>query len=80
MLELLEKAVDNHILATTSANISGFGATALKNDVENALGNNVDYILDDYGFIPEGKESTVISVDENNNIKILRQGAVIIDL
>ena len=79
-LKLLDDAVCGHVLATTSANLSGKGATALKTHVKKSLGNHVDYIVDDYGFLPKGMESTVVSVDENNNIKILRQGSVIIDL
>ncbi len=77
-LELLDKAVKNHVLATTSANVSGKGSVASKDEVIDALGNSVDFVLDDYGFRSEGKESTVASVDINNKIKVLRQGAVII--
>ena len=80
LLELLNKAVDNHVLATTSANLSGSKAAIFKTDVEKDLGDKIDYILDDYEFLPKGQESTVISIDENNNVEILRQGAVIIDL
>lgn len=77
---LLETSVKTHVLATTSANLSGAGSTALKKDVESSLGDKIDYILDDYDFLPKGKASTVVGVDENGNIKIFRQGAVNIEI
>ncbi len=69
--EMVDKAVESHVLATTSANISGAGSVARKEDVI-----DVDYIMDDYGFPAEGKESTVVAVDENNNLQLLRKGAI----
>ncbi|HSA07728.1 MAG TPA: L-threonylcarbamoyladenylate synthase [Candidatus Gastranaerophilales bacterium] len=78
LLELLEKAVPGHALATTSANISGQGSVSTKEDVFRSLGDNIDYIIDDYWFSVCGKESTVVMVDADNKIKLLRQG--IIDL
>jgi L-threonylcarbamoyladenylate synthase len=77
-IELLEKVVDSHVLATTSANLSGSGATAFKKDVENILGDDVDYILDNYGIASKGMESTVISVDVSGNVNMLRQGSIIV--
>lgn len=70
LLELLNR----HVLATTSANISGQGAVACKQDVITAI--NADYVLDDYGFPAGGQESTVVAVDEDNNVKMLRKGAI----
>lgn len=70
-LELVERAVDTHVLATTSANISGMGAVARKEDVI-----DTDYVVDDYGIPAKGVESTVITVDEHNNVKMLRKGAI----
>ncbi len=69
--EIIEKALDEPVLATTSANISGMGSVAKREDVI-----SVDYILEDCGFPVGGKESTVVSVDENNNVKMLRKGAI----
>ncbi|MDD3013577.1 MAG: L-threonylcarbamoyladenylate synthase [Candidatus Gastranaerophilales bacterium] len=76
LIDLLENSVKDHVLATTSANISDTVSSLTKKDVENSVGDFVDYILDDYGFICNGTESTVLSVDRTGNIKILRQGAV----
>jgi len=75
-LEVLERATDGHILATTSANISGEGAVSSREEVIKSIGDQVDYVLDDYGFSADGKESTVVHIDINNKIKVLRQGAI----
>lgn len=75
-IEMLEKCAENGVLATTSANISEMGAVSTKNEVIVSIGDKIDYILDDFGFIPNGTESTVILIDESGNLKILRQGAI----
>lgn len=69
--ELVDKAVESHVLATTSANLSGAGAVARREDVI-----DVDYVLDDYGFPAGGTESSVVAVDVDNNVKMLRKGAI----
>ncbi|EKE02210.1 MAG: hypothetical protein ACD_20C00411G0011 [uncultured bacterium] len=79
-LSLLDNAIESHVLATTSANLSGEPAALSKSEIENKLGDKVDYILDDYGYSAKGTESTVVLVDPSGNIKILRQGAVAIDV
>lgn len=75
-VEILEKCTDNGVLATTSANISEMGAISTKEEVINSIGDKIDYILDDFEFIPKGTESTVVSVNEAGIIKVLRQGAI----
>jgi len=75
-IEMLENCANNRVLATTSANISEMGASSTKEEVIDSIGDKIDYILDDFGFIPKGTESTVVSVDEAGIIKVLRQGAV----
>jgi L-threonylcarbamoyladenylate synthase len=79
-LELLNKAVDTHVLATTSANISGARTSLSKKEVEDCIGNDIDYILDDYGFESKESESTVVLVNEDGSFKILRHGAVDINI
>lgn len=76
LLEALERVVDTHVLATTSANISGQPALCNRQDVEKQLGDSVDYIMDDYGFPARGKESTVIRVETNGTVNVLRQGVI----
>lgn len=75
-MEMIDRSVENKVLATTSANISGEGAVSSKNKVIFSLGSSVDYIIDDYGFPSHGKESTVVYIDRDNKIKILREGAI----
>jgi L-threonylcarbamoyladenylate synthase len=79
-LDLLENAVDEHVLATTSANISDLSSSVTKQQTENSVGNLVDYVLDDFGHSARGAESTVLSVDDTGNINILRQGAIYIEI
>jgi L-threonylcarbamoyladenylate synthase len=80
LLEALERVVDTHVLATTSANISGKGALSSRQDVEKILGSSVDHVMDDYGFSPQGKESTVIRIETNGEITVLRQGVINISI
>jgi len=72
--ELLERTYK--VLATTSANLSGEGSFSSRREVEQSIGCEVDYILDDYGVSAGGMESTVVKIDKDNTIKVLRQGAV----
>ena len=76
LLEILEKSVEGHVLATTSANISGMKPPVSKQDVIKGLGGKIDYIMDDYGYISGGIESTVLATDDFGGFKILRAGAV----
>ena len=75
-IEMLKKCTNNGVLATTSANISEMVAASTKEEVISSIGDKIDYILDDYGFIPKGAESTVVCVNEDGKLKILRQGAI----
>ncbi len=78
--EMVGQCVDEKVLATTSANLSGQTAGVNYNDVYNSVGDYVDYIYNpEYQNIKE-QESTVVMVDEFDNMKILRQGAVNIEL
>ena len=71
-MELCECAKDN-VLATTSANLSHEpSAKTLAQAIKNMQGK-ADLIIDDYGYLAQGLESTVVLV-QNNNIKTLRQG------
>ena len=65
----------NHVLATTSANLSHQpSAKSYAQALENMQGL-ADLIIDDYGHTCEGIESTVCGVI-NDEIKIFRQGAI----
>jgi len=76
LLEILDKCTETGVLATTSANISNEGAVSTKNQVVNSVGDKIDYVADDYGFVAKGLESTVLGFDSEENIKIFRQGAI----
>lgn len=62
-------------LATTSANLSSQPAALTFEEAKKYIGNEVDLIIEDYGFEAKGVASTVLLVAENE-IKILRQGAI----
>lgn len=80
LLELLDKCIKNHVIAHTSANISGTRTSICRANVEDDLGDYLDYILDDYGFEYKEVESTVVLINDDESFKILRQGAVKIEI
>ena len=70
--------IDGHVLATTSANLSGMPAAKNYREALNYIGQYVDYVVPYETEKAKGIESTVVlALDEH--IKILRQGAVNID-
>lgn len=71
--------IPNHVLATTSANLSHQpSAKTYDQALENMTGL-ADLIIEDYGNHAKGLESTVVGV-MNNELRIFRQGAITIDL
>ena len=69
----------NHVLATTSANLSHQpSAKTYKQALEN-MKDLADIIIPDYGYICKGLESTVAGV-MNNELRIFRQGAINLDV
>lgn len=71
--------VPNHVLATTSANLSHQpSAKTYDQALENMTGL-ADLIIEDYGCHAKGLESTVVGV-MNNELRIFRQGAITIAL
>lgn len=68
--------VPNHVLATTSANLSHQpSAKTYAQAVENMQGL-ADLIIEDYGYECAGLESTVVGIIDDQNYKIYRQGAI----
>ncbi|MFC1948250.1 L-threonylcarbamoyladenylate synthase [Chloroflexota bacterium] len=61
-------------LIGTSANLSGKPSALTADDVDNQLGDKIDYILDG-GLCPGGKESTIVDVTGDIPV-LLREGAV----
>lgn len=71
--------IPNHVLATTSANLSHQpSAKTYDQALENMTGL-ADLIIEDYGYHAKGLESTVVGV-MNNELRIFRQGAITINL
>ena len=69
--------IEGNVLATTSANLSNHPSSKTYDEVKNSIGDYVDYVFEDYGCICQGLESTVVLI-ENRNLKILRQGVIIL--
>lgn len=71
--------IPNHVLATTSANLSHQpSAKTYEQALENMQGL-ADLIIEDYGYKAKGLESTVVGVI-GNELKIFRQGEININL
>ena len=71
--------IPNHVLATTSANLSHQpSAKSYAQAVENMSGL-ADLIIEDYGYECAGLESTVVGIVDDDNYKIYRQGAIVIE-
>ena len=69
--------IDGHVLATTSANLSNEPSSKTFMEAQKSIGNLVDIVLEDYGYVCKGKESTVALIS-NAEVKVLRQGNIII--
>lgn len=63
------------VLATTSANLSHEPSAKTYEQAVEYIGDKVDLVIDDFGCAAKGLESTVALVSENE-IKVLRQGAI----
>lgn len=69
--------VSSQVLATTSANLSSCPPALTYDEAVEYIGNDVDYVVKDYGQLAKGTASTVAGIIDDN-IKIFRQGDVII--
>lgn len=70
--------IEGNVLATTSANLSNQPSAKTYQEAKDFIGDYVDCIIYDYGNEAKGLESTVV-LAINDNIKILRQGAIFLD-
>lgn len=71
--------IDGHVLATTSANLSNQPAAKSYEEAKDYVGEYVDYVIDDFNHKAQGTESTVaLAISEE--IKVLRQGAVLLEI
>ncbi len=72
------EVIDGHVLATTSANLSGQPAATNYQEAIKNVGEHVEYVFEDYNHHCKGLASTVALVLDDE-IKVLRQGEVFID-
>lgn len=78
VFQRLCEVIDGHVLATTSANLSGQPAASTYNQALENIGEYVEYVFEDYGYKAQGIASTVALVNDGE-INVLRQGEVLID-
>ena len=71
--------IPNHVLATTSANLSHQPSAKTYSQALENMEGLADLIIEDYGYGCEGLESTVVGIIDDENYKIFRQGAINID-
>ena len=67
--------IDGRVLATTSANISGEPPALTYEEALAYVGDQVDYVVPDYGCVAKGKASTVAGFN-NGEIIVYRQGEI----
>lgn len=70
--------IPNHVLATTSANLSHQPSAKTYEQAVKNMSGLADMIIPDYGYSAKGLESTVAGVI-NNELLIFRQGEIILD-
>ena len=75
--EICENITGN-VLATTSANLSHQPSAKTYEQAYENMKDLADIVIPDYGYCAEGLESTVVGVF-NDDLKVFRQGAIIID-
>ena len=73
------KNIDGHVLATTSANISGEPPALTYDEAIKYIGDKVDSVVEDFGESAKGRASTVAGFN-NNGVIVYRQGDVVINL
>ena len=71
------KNIDGHVLATTSANLSGEPPALSYEEAIKYIGDKVDLVIEDYGCKAQGRASTVAGFKNGNQI-IFRQGEIVL--
>ena len=69
------KNIDGHVLATTSANISGEPPALTYEQAIEYIGEQVDLVIEDFGNTAQGRASTVVGFKNDSPI-IFRQGEI----
>ena len=69
------KNIDGHVLATTSANLSGESPALTYEQAVEYIGDAVDYVVPAYNTVAQGRASTVAGF-KDGQIVVFRQGDV----
>lgn len=67
--------IEGHVLATTSANLSGEAPALSYEEAVKYIGDKVDLVIKDYGYKAKGLASTVAGF-KNGDVVVFRQGEV----
>lgn len=70
------ESITGSVLATTSANLSHQPSSKTYEQALENMSNLADLIIEDFGQIAKGLESTVALITEDNELRVLRQGAI----
>ena len=73
------KNIEGHVLATTSANLSGDSPALTYEEAVEYIGDKVDLVIEDLGHTAQGRASTVAGF-KDGNVVIYRQGEIEINL
>lgn len=68
-------SIDGHVLATTSANLSGEEPALTYEEAVKYVGNKVDLVISSYGCEAQGRASTVAGFKEGE-VVVYRQGEI----
>ena len=69
------KNIEGHVLATTSANLSGEPPALSFEEAVKYIGDKVDLVIEDYGCKAQGRASTVAGFKDGKAV-IYRQGEI----
>ena len=69
------RGIEGRVLATTSANLSGEPPALTYEEALSYVGNQVDFVVPDYGFVAKGKASTVAGF-KDGEVVVYRQGEI----
>ena len=71
--------IPEHVLATTSANLSHQPSAKTYEQAFENMNEYVDMVVPDYGYFAKGLESTVAGIFDDE-VNIFRQGAIMLDI
>ena len=71
--------IPGHVLATTSANLSHQPSAKTYAQAYENMNGLADLIIEDYGYLAKGLESTVVGV-MNDELRIFRQGEIRLEI